>query len=63
MDFRTILLAEPNGQLERAVSISLLAERLEPSMVRQTKTAEGMQFRSQEELLSCVSRYTDNQAQ
>ena len=46
MDFRTILLAEPNGQLERAVSISLLAERLEPSMVRQTKTAEGMQFRS-----------------
>lgn len=46
MDFRTILLAEPDGQLESAVSIFLLAERLEPSMVKQTKTAERMQFRS-----------------
>ena len=27
MDFRTVLLTEPNGQLERAVRISLLAER------------------------------------
>lgn len=50
MDFRTILLAEPDGQLESAVSIFLLAERLEPSMVKQTKTAERMQFRSWEEL-------------
>lgn len=46
MDFRTVLLTEPNGQLERAVRISLLAERLEPSMVKETKTAAEMQFRS-----------------
>lgn len=36
MDLRTVPLAEPSGQLGRAVSISLLAERLEQSMVKQT---------------------------